>query len=208
MRVLGLILAAGALALSACGATGEDAVVEPSSSLTDAVTTSSAAPAQSSDSETGELQVSDSLDPAGSISGGNVGRSYIDDTFPTELSGLVGLAITDLANTLDIDEAVVAVVLVEEVVWSDGSLGCPQPDMAYPQVLTDGLRIVLEADGLLYDYRSGGTSDPMLCEQAADKDNTRGGMFELTPEGEVIPVPAPPDKESGEPTEGANPPDE
>ncbi len=208
MRVLGLILAAGALALSACGATSEDAVVESSSSPTDAVTTSSAAPTQPSDSETGELQVSDSLDPAGSISGGNVGRSYVDDAFPAELTGIVGLAITDLANTLEIDEAAVAVVLVEEVVWSDGSLGCPQPDMAYPQVLTDGLRIVLEADGLLYDYRSGGTSDPMLCERAADKDNTTGGMFELTPEGEVIPVPAPPDKESREPTEGANPPDE
>jgi hypothetical protein len=205
------MFAAGALALSACGAVAEDPIVKPSTSLADAVTTSSPATtvtAQPSDPETGEVQVSESLDPAGSIDGGNVGRSYIDDTFPTELSGIIGIAVADLAEVLAIDAATVAVVLVEEVVWSDASLGCPQPDMAYPQVLTDGLRIVLEADGVLYDYRSGGTSDPVLCEQAADKDKSRAGMFELTPEGEVIPVPDPPDKEVGEPTEGINPPDE
>lgn len=149
--------------------------------------------------------MSESLDPVGGVVGGVVGLSYIDDTYPTELTGMVGLAIADLAGRTGIDKTAISVVLVEEVVWSDGSHGCPQPGMAYTQVLTDGLRIVLEANGLLFDYRSGGLSEPALCVQAADKDETRAGMFELTPEGEVIFVPGPVDKG---PSDTIGPPDD
>ncbi len=209
-RMLGSIMVVGAVALSACSGNAEDAETEPLTTEAGVAPASSVAPTSTSQPvnlETGEVPMSETLDPAGSIVGGSVGRSYVAAAYPTELTGIVGVAITDLAGRLAIDELAITVVLVEEVVWSDGSHGCPQPGMSYTQALTDGLRIVLEADGVLYDYRSGGSSDPALCVQSVDKDETRAGMFELTPEGEVIPVPIP-DKETGTPTEGINPPDE
>ena len=197
--------------MSACGGDVEESIVEQSTTQADTTPTSTTTPTttttETRNLEIGDVPMSEALDPAGSIAGGNVGRSYVATTYPTELTGIVGLAISDLAGRLAIDESAITVVLVEEVVWSDGSHGCPQPGMSYTQALTDGLRIVLEADGLLYDYRSGGSSDPALCVQAEDKDETRAGMFELTPEGEVIPVTVP-DKDTGTPTEGLNPPDE
>lgn len=208
-KVLGSVVVFGAVVLSACGGTGDDAADESSTTQSAAETTTSAAPAQTTqpgNPETGEVPVSETLEPAGSIEGGTVGRSYLDDTYPTELTGIIGLAITDLAGRLAIDEAAVTVVLVEEVVWSDGSLGCPQPGMSYAQVVIDGLRIVVEADGVLYDYRSGDSSDPVLCVKAVDKDQTRAGMFELTEDGDIIFVPSPV-KETGTPTEGIDPPD-
>lgn len=207
---LGSMIVIGAVALSAC-ASAEDAVVESSTTLADVASTTAAptaSTAQPGSPEMGEIQMSETLDPLGSVDGGNVGLSYVYDEYPTELNGIVGLAVSDLATRLEIAESAITVVLVEEVVWSDGSLGCPQPGMSYIQVLTDGLRTVLEANGRIYDYRSGGSSGPVLCEQAVVKDEPSAGMFELTPEGEVIPVTTVPSKETGAPTEGLNPPDQ
>ncbi len=52
----------------------------------------------------------------------------------------------------------------EEVVWNDGSLGCPEPGMMYTQALVDGYHVVLEADGTELDYRASATGDFRLCE--------------------------------------------
>jgi len=75
------------------------------------------------------------------------------------------LAQEDLAQRLAISTDQIEVVAVELVTWSDSSLGCPQPDMAYIQVPQDGLLIQLRAGGQVYDYHGGGTQEPFLCEQ-------------------------------------------
>lgn len=80
------------------------------------------------------------------------------------LHKLVNHALVDLAGRLRIDPAEVEVVEVKAVVWPDGSLGCPQPDMAYVQVQEEGSLIRLRAGKSLYDYHSGGGRDPFLCE--------------------------------------------
>jgi hypothetical protein len=49
------------------------------------------------------------------------------------------------------------------VTWNDSSLGCPQPGMMYTQVITPGLRVMVEADGKSYDYRFGREDVPKLC---------------------------------------------
>lgn len=59
----------------------------------------------------------------------------------------------------------IEVALAEAVLWSDGSLGCPQPGMAYTQALVEGYRVVLEADGELLDYRTSQTGSITVCEQ-------------------------------------------
>lgn len=77
----------------------------------------------------------------------------------------VEVAMADLAQRLGVAADAIDVVEVEAVTWPDGSLGCPQPDMAYTQVPQDGLRIRLRAGGETYAYHSGGGREPFLCEQ-------------------------------------------
>ncbi len=72
-------------------------------------------------------------------------------------------AVSDLADRLGVDESEITVVSVEEVTWSDGSLGCPEPGMMYTQALENGSLIVLEADGIEYEYHSGVGQDPFYC---------------------------------------------
>ncbi len=41
----------------------------------------------------------------------------------------------------------------EDTTWRDGSLGCPQPNMAYTQALVEGYWVVLHAGGEEFDMR-------------------------------------------------------
>jgi hypothetical protein len=72
-------------------------------------------------------------------------------------------AMADLASRLGIDSTEITVVRVVEVDWPDGSLGCPQPGMAYRQVLTNGSFIQLQVNDQTYNYHSGGSRAPFLC---------------------------------------------
>lgn len=80
----------------------------------------------------------------------------------------VSQAVDDLATMLGIAPSTVDIVSVEMVIWPDGSLGCPQPGMAYTQVQQDGLRIRLAADGVIYEYHSGGRRAPFLCKDPTE----------------------------------------
>ncbi len=73
------------------------------------------------------------------------------------------LAATDLSERLGIDISSVNVIDVEEVTWSDASLGCPQKDFQYAQVLTPGVRIMLTAQEISYTYHAGADRDPFYC---------------------------------------------
>jgi hypothetical protein len=90
-------------------------------------------------------------------------RSHGGDTYPAELTGYVAVAVDDLAERLEVRAVDISVVTVEEVVWPNGALGCPQPGVAYAQVLTNGLRILLAHDAAEYAYHSGETVEPFLC---------------------------------------------
>jgi hypothetical protein len=76
---------------------------------------------------------------------------------------LVAQARADLARRLSLEPGAVAFVKLEEVVWPDGSLGCPRPGVEYPQVPQDGVRIVLRAADRSYDYHAGAGRPPFLC---------------------------------------------
>jgi hypothetical protein len=65
---------------------------------------------------------------------------------------------------LNVPETDIEVVSSEAVTWNDGSLGCPQPGMAYVQVQVDGSLIRLRAGGRDYEYHSGGQRGPFLCQ--------------------------------------------
>jgi hypothetical protein len=70
----------------------------------------------------------------------------------------------DLAGRLGIPVEEIKLSRVESVTWPDSSLGCPQPGMAYSQVLTRGYLVVLEARGSLHEYHSGRDGKMFYCE--------------------------------------------
>jgi len=89
-------------------------------------------------------------------------------TSPPPTSGLESLiekAKEDLAQRLSISVAQISLIEAREVVWPDASLGCPQPGMRYKQVPEDGALIILQDEGISYEYHSGGRRGLFLCEK-------------------------------------------
>jgi len=85
------------------------------------------------------------------------------------LQRLVDMATKSLATKLGIEEADIALAQAEYVTWRDSSIGCPQPDMQYMQVLTNGSRIALKANNGVYHYHSGGNRPPSYCAKPAPR---------------------------------------
>jgi len=83
------------------------------------------------------------------------------DAVPDE----VAAAIADAAVRFDRPESEIAVAGALRVVWSDGSLGCPEPGMMYTQALVDGYQLTLEVDGRRVDYHGADGQPPSLCER-------------------------------------------
>lgn len=79
----------------------------------------------------------------------------------------VTFAVADLATMLGVAEGDVTVIGWEEVVWRDGSIGCPVPGFAYTQALENGMRIALEVHGDVYWYHQGGGRKPFYCANPA-----------------------------------------
>lgn len=80
-----------------------------------------------------------------------------------ELQQATAASIADLSQQLGIPADSITVVEARAVTWPDASLGCPQPGMAYAQVLTPGYRVVLEAGGQTYDYHGRSPDAMFLC---------------------------------------------
>jgi len=75
----------------------------------------------------------------------------------------------DLAKLTGLDPATFTTVRAEQVVWSDGSLGCPVPGVMYIQMVSPGYWIQLEAGGKTYDYRSTTAGPVRRCDQPNPK---------------------------------------
>lgn len=72
-------------------------------------------------------------------------------------------AIRDLSQRLAISAADIRVLSHQAVTWSDGALGCPQPDFVYTQALVPGFHVVLAVGGAEYHYHAGSHGRPFLC---------------------------------------------
>jgi hypothetical protein len=82
------------------------------------------------------------------------------------LQNLIEKAKDDLAQRLSIPITQINLIEALEVEWSDSSLGCPQPDMFYTQVITPGYRILLEANARVYEYHSNRDTYVIYCENS------------------------------------------
>jgi hypothetical protein len=103
---------------------------------------------------------------------------------------LIDLAMADLAARLSIPTPEITLVDATPMVWSDASMGCPQPGMAYAQVPQDGLLIRLQANGQIYNYHSGGDREPFLCVTGQKDPNQppQIDLLTLTPRSPDVPA--------------------
>jgi hypothetical protein len=90
---------------------------------------------------------------------------------------ILNQATADLAERLGVSVDDIQVAQVEAVVWPDGSLGCPEPGSMYTQALEDGMIIRLSVDSQIYQYHSGISRGPFLCENAV----TPSTRFKIDP---------------------------
>jgi hypothetical protein len=80
------------------------------------------------------------------------------------LHDLIQTALNDLSNRLSISRDQITLTDAKTVIWSNSSLGCPQPGMAYMEALIPGYLILLTADGREYEYHAGNDAKVFLCE--------------------------------------------
>ncbi|MBT8163979.1 MAG: hypothetical protein KJP22_06265 [Acidimicrobiia bacterium] len=119
---------------------------------------------------TATTQVSTTTSPTTSTTNdpGRTPATVPDTTIPPVTgegpADLVDQIIADASGRAGVATGNITVVRSEAVVWNDGSLGCPEPGLAYTQALVEGYWIVVEADGTEYDYRASARGNFKLCE--------------------------------------------
>jgi hypothetical protein len=91
-----------------------------------------------------------------SACGGNGGDALQAPELPEDLESLVMLAKLDLSLKTGVNVDEIATLSVEEINFSDSSLGVREPGVEYAQVVTPGIIIMLEADGEEYEYHASG----------------------------------------------------
>lgn len=72
-------------------------------------------------------------------------------------------AVADLATRLGIDGASIDLLDAREVTWRDGSVGCPQPGLAYTQALVPGSLVMLRVDDASYAYHAAEGGPILYC---------------------------------------------
>ena len=86
------------------------------------------------------------------------------------IPGLQQRAVADLAERLGLPESAIVAERVGVSLWPDGSLGCPEPGVVYPQVEVSGYQLPLRVNGTLVVYNTDGRrvvncTDPFAQEK-------------------------------------------
>lgn len=112
---------------------------------------------------------SEAEDPGANVSDVPTSTSPTPAEDPT-----VAAAIADLAKRQGVKAEEITVVSHDKVTWRDSSLGCPEPGKMYAMVLTDGVRVVLEAGEQTYEYHGGESGPVTFCENPQDPAPDKG----------------------------------
>jgi hypothetical protein len=79
------------------------------------------------------------------------------------VSGEMAPLIAAIAEDLGVPPESVQVVTTEPRDWPDSSLGCPQPDMLYAQVITPGYLVLVEVSGERIEYHTDERGTVVRC---------------------------------------------
>lgn len=145
------LLVTSAVLLLACGTSDPGEVDDDADATTDP-------PDEESDKGGDEVEGDDDAGDGDGDQGAAGGGTGASDS--RELT----LAIADAAERTGLDEDDIELDELSMVTWSDGAIGCPQPDVMYTQALVEGYRIVLDAGGTRLHYHGASGEDPFLCE--------------------------------------------
>lgn len=77
---------------------------------------------------------------------------------------LLDAILADAQARTGLPRAQITVIHAEAVTWRDGSLGCPQPGMAYTEALVPGYWVMLLAAGQELDYHASDRGSFFLCD--------------------------------------------
>jgi len=81
---------------------------------------------------------------------------------PQGLQSLIEKAKENLSTRLSIPISQIQLADARDVVWSNSSLGCPQPGMTYAEVLTPSYLIFLNVNNKDYEYHTGKSTKRMI----------------------------------------------
>jgi hypothetical protein len=97
----------------------------------------------------------------------NKGGTVPDKTMTPDANAkkLILLSKENLASQFKINMDDIYLSSAIAVVWPDASLGCPQPEKAYAQVVTPGYSIVLKVAEKEYPYHTDGSATVILCPE-------------------------------------------
>jgi hypothetical protein len=68
-----------------------------------------------------------------------------------------------IAQDLEVPVDSVQVLMAEPRDWPDSSLGCPQPDMLYAQMVTPGFLVQVEVSGEEIEYHTDERGSVVRC---------------------------------------------
>ena len=185
MRAVAALVTVLALVVASCGVGEADVIDEdlgassprsPSPATTSRVATSPAA-SETPSTVAGTDELLEPTSPtADDVSVGSPDATVPVTTVPSSggkikpiqpvdpyAEGLVAPAIADLGTRLGVSQSEIDIVSVRAVTWPDGSIGCPQPGMSYTQALVSGVLVVLQVDGIDYEYHSGDAGGLFYC---------------------------------------------
>jgi hypothetical protein len=92
--------------------------------------------------------------------GGPAGTPVASASVPRAVRRAV---VADAARRFKVAESAVVLVRAEHVTWPDASLGCPEPGMAYAQMLVAGYRIVAKTSAGEFAYHADEGGRIALC---------------------------------------------
>ena len=86
-----------------------------------------------------------------------------DPAASAELQALVRAVSDDARRISGVDASRIRVLEAAAVTWSDGALGCPEPNRFYTQALVPGYRVRIDAGGKLLVYHANARGSWVLC---------------------------------------------
>jgi len=84
-------------------------------------------------------------------------------TAETSLSSITEAVLADAAAQTGVAKSALTVASAEEVLWADGSLGCPAPGSSYTMAQVPGYRVRVRAGERELDYHANRRGYFMLC---------------------------------------------
>jgi len=79
------------------------------------------------------------------------------------LDEIIAIVREDAARRTGVDRPDIRIIDATAVTWPDGSLGCPEPGLAYPQAMVPGYRVVAHAGERWLDYHASATGRLVVC---------------------------------------------